>query len=77
VIGMDMGVQDEPKPEPGALRGSKVELRIAHGIDDGARCLAAATEQVGDPDRIGVQELSEDHGLRSPPAGDTYIQSIC
>jgi hypothetical protein len=40
---------------------SQVDLNVAGRVDHRAGRLAAAAEQIGDPDRGGVQQLAQDH----------------
>ena len=60
---MDMRVDDEMYPHAGIVGSLQVGLNVANRINYGARSLAAAAEEVGDADRIAMQELAENHGL--------------
>ena len=59
MIGVNVGIDHEVDFHAGILRDLKVGSDIANGVDDRRRCLAAAAEQVGDADRVIMQELTD------------------
>ncbi len=65
VIGMDVRVNDVANLQPGLSGRVEIARDVADRVDDRAGGLAAAAEQIRDADRIGVQELSQDHA--KPP----------
>jgi hypothetical protein len=58
VIGVNVGVDHEVDFHAGIFCGLKVGLDTANGIDHRRRGLATAAEEVGDADRIMMQELT-------------------
>jgi hypothetical protein len=63
---MDMRVDDEKYLHAGIVGGSQVGLDIANRINYGPGGFAAAAEEIGDADRLAMQELAENHGLALP-----------
>ena len=63
VIGVNVGVDHEVDFHAGIFCGLKVGLDIANGINHRCRRLATAAEEVGDANRIMMQELAQNHGL--------------
>jgi hypothetical protein len=62
VVSVHVCVDDVPDTHSGFLRHAKVQRRVAHGIDDRARRLTLSSKHVrGGDDRIGVEELTENH----------------
>jgi hypothetical protein len=63
VVGMDMRVDDEVNSHAAILGGAQIWLYVADGIDHRGHGLATTAEEVGDADRVVMQELAENHGL--------------
>lgn len=63
---MNVGVDDKMDAHASGLGGTQVGLDLADRIDHGAGCASTAAGQVGDANVLLVQELADDHGLRSP-----------
>jgi hypothetical protein len=61
MIGMDMGIDDELDAHPGFVRDAEVWFNVAQRVYDGAGGVPAAAQQVGNCDRIAVEELAQDH----------------
>ena len=66
MIGMEMRVDDVEDPQARRFRRRKIWSDITDGIDDGAGGLAAAAEEIRGRHGLGVQELAQDHAVRSP-----------
>ena len=63
---MDVRIHDVPDSHPEVGRRPQVVLGRVHRINYDARTLAPAAQEVGDGDnRIGMEELAEDHAPRS------------
>jgi hypothetical protein len=77
MVGMNVGVDDKIDAHAGGLCRAQIGLNLTDRIDDGTSRTSTATEQVGDADRLLVQELPDDHGLRSRITRGKYIQSFC
>ena len=70
MIGVDMGIDDEADAHSGVVGNLQVWCDVADRIDDGTSGMPAAAEQVGDGNRIGMEELTHDHaGLPQAPSG--------
>jgi hypothetical protein len=65
MVGMNVGVDNKMDAHAGGLGGMHVRLDLADWIDDRAGRASAAAEQVRDANGLLVQELPDDHGLRS------------
>ncbi len=76
VIGMQMRIDDEVDAHASRFGCAQIRLDGPGRIDDGTGRLAAAAEQIGDADRIGVQELTEDHALAFLSMNGYNIQSF-
>ena len=65
MVGMDMRI--DHVEDAHARRRGRLEIGrdVADGIDDGRGRLAAAAEEVGGGDGIGMKKLSQDHGASS------------
>jgi hypothetical protein len=66
MIGVNVRVEDVIDLDPGCLGGLKISVGISQGIDDRSGLLAAAANEVGDSDRIGMEKLTENHGVALP-----------
>jgi hypothetical protein len=60
-----MGVDDIADVHARLFRRAEIALNVACRIDHRADGLSAAAEQIRNPDPIGMQVLSQDHG--TPP----------
>jgi hypothetical protein len=58
MVGMNMGVDDEPDAHPGLVRDAEVWFDVPQRVDDRASGVSAAAEQVGDCHGIGMEELA-------------------
>jgi hypothetical protein len=56
MVGVDMGIDDEPNAHPGLVRDPEVGFDITQWVDDGAGGVSAA--EVGNCHGIGVEELT-------------------
>ncbi len=65
MIRVDVRVDDVANLQPRLSGRVEIARNVAGWIDHRADGLAAAAEQVGNANRIGVQELSQDHA--KPP----------
>ena len=61
MIGVNMGVDHVEDPQAAGFRRRQVRRDVADRVDDGAGGLAAAAEEIGRGDRLGVKELAQDH----------------
>jgi len=77
MVGMNVGVDDEMDAHAGGFCGAHVGLDLAGRINDGAGRAPAAAEQIRDANGLLVQELPDDHGLRSRIRRCRNIQSFC
>ena len=77
MVGMNVGVDDEMDAHASGLGGVHVGLDLADRIDDRTGRASTAAEQVGDADGLMVQELTDNHGLRSPILRGSNIQLFC
>jgi len=51
MIGVDMGINDEPDAHPGLVRDPEVWFDVPYRVHDGAGGVPAAAEQVGNRHR--------------------------
>ena len=65
MVGVNVGVDDKMDAHARGLCGAHVRLDLADRIDDGPGRASTAAEQVRDANGLLVQELPNDHGLRS------------
>ena len=65
MVGMDMGIDDEPDAHPGLVGDPKVWFDVAQRVHHGASGMSAAAEQVGNRNGIGMEELTQNHA--GPP----------
>ena len=65
MVSMNVGVDDEMDAHARGLGRPQVGLDLADRIDHGTGRASTAAEQVGDANGLLVQELPNDHGLRS------------
>jgi hypothetical protein len=63
VVGMNVRVDDEADAHSRVLGCAQVRPDVTSRVDHGTGRMPAAAEEVGDADRIVMQELTEDHGL--------------
>lgn len=76
MVSVNVGVDDKMDAHAGGLGGPQVGLDLADRIDHGTGGASTAAEQVGDANGLLVQELADDHGLRSRTWWGN-IQSFC
>jgi hypothetical protein len=62
---MNVGVDNEQDAHSCFFGSAHVELNVADRVHDSSGRLASAAKQIGDTYRIIVEELSEDHDMRS------------
>lgn len=67
MIGVNVRVDDEMDTHARRFGREQIRLDRADRIDHRASRASAAAEKVGDADRVPMEELKEDHGLRSLP----------
>ncbi len=58
---MEMGVDDVADAHTGLVGGFQIRLDRPQRIDHRGHRLAAAAEQVGDRNRVAVEEGAQDH----------------
>jgi hypothetical protein len=63
MVGVNMRIDDEMDTHAGGFRRAQIRLDRANRVDYGASGAAAAAEEVGDADRVLMEELTKDHGL--------------
>jgi hypothetical protein len=63
-----VGIGDIAEPKAGPLGSGQIRPDVANRVDHGSGGLASAAKKIGRRDRVGVQELTQDH--RPLPTGD-------
>ena len=61
MIGMDMSIDDEVDAHANLVGASQIRCDVADRVHDCTRGMSAAAEQIGDRNRIGMEELTQDH----------------
>ena len=72
MIGMQMSVYNGVNVHPGFLGPCAGRALSAERVNNGSYCLASTSKHVGCCDRVGMQELTQNHGFL--PVEETYIQ---
>ena len=61
MVGMNMGVDDVKNLHAGLVGSLEIRLDGPDRVNDGARRLSTAAQKIGGTDRVGMQELTDDH----------------
>ena len=61
MVGMDMAVDDEANAHAGIVGDPEIWCDVAYRVHDSIGRVPAAAEQIRDANRVGVEELTQDH----------------